>query len=228
VFQPYLQYVELELTGAKIQTHRTRIPRSIQTLGSGKDLEGKLQTTFQLIASSSELSSKKLDEEIEELRKSFTPSLGRQQRVILKSVRPIFDQRIETFRKRLENHKAALAAELQKELDRSRQEVVEYYFPLAKANPPDALLGQLLTQAPTEDDIRDWLNGELSRAFPSAKELIEGMQLDVRFKDVTFETLNRPDFLKSLKSAYPRIDWDKPYNEFQAMGEREKQTGKTA
>ena len=222
VFQPYLQYVELEMTGAKIQSHRTRIPRRIQTLGSGKDLEGKLRTTFQFIGSTSELSSAKLDEEIEELRKHFTPSLGKQQRVILKSVRATFDARIEAFREKLKEHKEAVKADLQKELDRSRKEVVDYYFPLAKANPPDALLGQLLTQSPTEADIREWLNDGLNREFPSADELIEEMQLDVRFKDVTFETLNQPDFLKSLKAAYPRINWDKPYGEFQAMGEREK------
>ena len=48
------------------------------------------------------------------------------------------------------------------------------------------------------------------------------MQLDVRFKDVTFETINRPDFLKSLKAAYPHTNWEKAYEEFQAMGEREK------
>jgi hypothetical protein len=227
VFQPYLQYVELELTGAKIQSHRTRIPRSIQTLGSGKDLEGKLRTTFQLIGSTSELSSAKLDEEIEELRKHFTPSLGKQQRVILKSARATFDKRIEAFRKKLEEHKAAVKADLQKELDRSRKEVVDYYFPLARANPPDALLGQLLTQSPTDDDIRKWLDDELNKTFPTAEELIKDMQLDLRFKDVTFETLNQPDFLQSLKTAYPRIDWEKPYGEFQAMGEREKQTGKT-
>jgi hypothetical protein len=118
-------------------------------------------------------------------------------------------------------------ADLQKELDRSRKEVVDYYFPLARANPPDALLGQLLTQSPTDDDIRKWLDDELNKTFPTAEELIKDMRLDLRLKDVTFETLNQPDFLQSLKTAYPRVDWEKPYGEFQAMGEREKQAGKT-
>jgi hypothetical protein len=46
------------------------------------------------------------------------------------------------------------------------------------------------------------------------------MKLDERFKDVTFETLNRDDFLESVKAAFPRIDWDKAYDEFRAAGER--------
>ena len=73
---------EIELSGAKIQSHRSQIPPSIQKLGTGKDLEGKLRTTFHLIGKSSELSSERLDEEIEVLRKNFTRSIGKQERVI--------------------------------------------------------------------------------------------------------------------------------------------------
>ncbi len=43
VFEPYLQYVELTLSGAAIQRHRVRIPQPIQQLGSSKDLEGRLR-----------------------------------------------------------------------------------------------------------------------------------------------------------------------------------------
>jgi hypothetical protein len=35
------------------------------------------------------------------------------------------------------------------------------------------------------------------------------MQLDVRNKDVTFETLNKQDFLELVKAAFPRIDQEK-------------------
>ncbi len=65
-----------------------------------------------------------------------------------------------------------------------------------------------------------WLDGELDRVFPKAEALIQKMQLDVRYKDVTFETLNREDFLDAIKDAFPRIDWDKAYKEFRAAGEK--------
>jgi hypothetical protein len=47
------------------------------------------------------------------------------------------------------------------------------------------------------------------------------MQLDVRYKDVTFETLNREDFLDAIKEVFPHVDWDKAYKEFRAAGEQE-------
>jgi len=46
VFNAYLQYVELKLTGAAIQRHRLAIPPNILKLGGSKDLEGRLRTTF--------------------------------------------------------------------------------------------------------------------------------------------------------------------------------------
>jgi len=49
VFEPYLQYVELSLTGAAIQRQRLAIPPKIQKLGSNQTLEGRLRTTFELI-----------------------------------------------------------------------------------------------------------------------------------------------------------------------------------
>lgn len=60
VFNAYLQYVELKLSGAAIQRHRLTIPSSIQKLGGSKDLDGRLRTTFDLIEKGSKFSSKSL------------------------------------------------------------------------------------------------------------------------------------------------------------------------
>jgi hypothetical protein len=87
--------------------------------------------------------------------------------------------------------------------------VVAYYLPLAEEQPPNALLGQSLHGKPTEEEIRRWLSRELQKVIPAAGELLGKMALEERYKDVTFETLNRPDFLESLERAYEDIDWRK-------------------
>ena len=138
---------------------------------------------------------------------------------MLKSAKPHLEKRLETFRISLEAHQKKVAEELQGQLDQSRKQIIDYYLPRVIENPPDAMLGQLLREKPTEDDGRNWLDAELDGVFPRAVWLIHNMQLDVRYKDVTFETLNRPDFLKSIKDAFPRVDWDKAYEEFRAAGE---------
>jgi len=65
------------------------------------------------------------------------------------------------------------------------------------------------------------LEAELEREFPKADTLIDKMQLNVRYKDMTFETLNQDDFLEAVKAAFPGIDWGKAYKEFRAAGEKE-------
>ncbi len=222
VFNAYLQYVELKLSGAAIQRHRLAIPPNILKLGGSKDLEGRLRTTFDLIEKGGKLSSKKLEDELNEIRKNFTPSLGKDHgRVVLKSAKPHLEKRLANFKANLEAHQKTVADELQGQLDASRQQIIDYYLQRVIDNPPDAMLGQLLHEKPTDEDARLWLDAELDRVFPEADALIQKMQLDVRYKDVTFETLNRKDFLESVKAAFPRVDWDKAYAEFRAAGEAE-------
>lgn len=229
VFEPYLQYVELSLTGAAIQRHRIRIPRSIQHLGSSADLEGRLQTTFDLIKKSDDLSSKSLETDLNDLRKNLTASLGKDQgRVVLKNAKPLLLQRIENLREKLAKHQLKISADLQAYLDNTRNQVVDYYLPIARKTPPDALIGQSLLGKPTDDDSRYWLEEELNKVFPTADELVGNMMLEVRFKDVTFESLNHPDFFKAVKEAYPRVNWQKAYNDFKAAGEAKSPASKSS
>lgn len=227
VFEPYLQYVELSLSGAAIQRHRMAIPLSIQKLGGSKDLESRLRTTFELIEKGSKLSSKPLEDALNEIRKNFTPSLGKDHgRVVLKAAKPHLVERLTEFRTKLEAHQKAVEADLQKHLDTSREQIVAYYQARVIEAKPDALLGQSLNGEISEVAAKKWLNGELDKVFPSAESLIQEMKLDERYKDVTFETLNRNDFLESVKDAFPNVDWDKAYSEFKAAGQSESEAPK--
>ena len=220
VFEPYLQYVELSLTGAAMQRHRVRIPEQLQNLGTSKDLEGKLKTTFDLIEKGSSLSSRGLEEELNAMRKNFTPSLGKDHgRVVLKSAKPHLTKRIAELRSKLEAHQKRVEFELQAKLDESKQQIVDYFAPLVQANPPDAVLGGLINPRFDDAAIRSWIEEVLSKVFPSAEALINKMVLEERYMDVTFETLNRPDFLESVQQAFPHINWHRAYNEFKAAGE---------
>ncbi|MBP9058790.1 MAG: hypothetical protein KBF98_00580 [Rhodoferax sp.] len=220
VFEPYLQYVELSLTGAAIQRHRLAIPASIQKLGGSKDLENRLRTTFELIEKGSKLSSKPLEDALNVIRKNFTPSLGKDHgRVVLKAAKPHLLERLTEFRVALDTHQKSVADGLQKHLDTSREQIIDYYKVRVIEARPDVLLGQSLNGEISEDAAKRWLNWELDRVFPKAADLIQGMKLDERYKDVTFETLNRDDFLDSVKDAFPTVDWDKAYEEFRAAGE---------
>ena len=223
VFEPYLQYVDLRLTGAAIQRHRVAIPKIIQNLGGDAGVQTRLKTTFDLIERESELSSKPLEDELNEIKKNFTPSLGKDHgRVLLKAQKTLLEKRLAEFQNKLKKFQEGVQANLQKHLDGSREEIVEYYLPRVLESPPDAFSGQLLTDKPTQDDARKWLRRQLNDVFPTAEELIRKMELHKTYKDVTFETLNREDFLPLIQEAFPDVNWEKAYEEFRAAGEKPK------
>jgi hypothetical protein len=223
VFEPYLQYVDLRLTGAAIQHHRVAIPKSIQKLGGNAGVQTRLKTTFDLIERESELSSKPLEDELNEIKRNFTPSLGKDHgRVLLKTQKTLLEKRLAELQSKLKKFQEGVQANLQKHLDGSREEIVEYYPPRVLESPPDAFSGQLLTDTPTTDDARKWLRRQLDAVFPTAEELIRKMELHKTYKDVTFETLNREDFLPLIQEAFPGVNWEKAYEEFRAAGEKPK------
>ena len=144
----------------------------------------------------------------------------------MKAAKPYLVARLTEFRTKLEAHQKAVEADLQMHLDTSREQIVAYYKARVIEAKPDALLGQSLNGEISVVAAKKWLNGELDKVFLSAESLIQEMKLDERYKDVMFETLNREDFLDSVKVSFPRVDWDKTYSEFKAAWQRESEEPK--
>jgi hypothetical protein len=95
VYNAYLQYVDLKLSGAAIQRNRVEIPKSIQRLGADSEIKARLKTTFDLIEKDGELSSKKLEAELYRIRDDFTPSLGKKHgRAVLIKTKTLFEKKV--------------------------------------------------------------------------------------------------------------------------------------
>jgi hypothetical protein len=190
-------------------------------VGFPDPLSGTLKTTFDLIERESALSSKPIEDELNDIRKNFTPSLGKDHgRVLLKAQKPLFEKRLAELGTKLASFQAEVKEKLQEHLDSSREEIIKYYLPRVIEQPPDAFAGQLLTEKPTDEDGRKWLGLQLDGVFPKAEDLLKRMELEHTYKDVTFETLNRPDFLPLIQDAFPAVNWEKAYEEFRAAGEK--------
>ena len=219
VFQPHFQYVELSLTGAAIQRHKLKIPKVIQDIGADNELDGRLNTTFDLIDKGASVSSSVLDKDLRDIRDKLTKSLGKKHgRIIRKVALPRLEKRLSELRVKIEDHQESIKDNLDEVLESSKTLVVDYYLPLVSKNPPDDLYG--IFGEPDAEDIRSWLNAQLSKEFPTADDFLNKIQLDVHYKDVTFTTLNQANFLDQIKAAYPDVNWDKTYYEYKAAGEQ--------
>ncbi len=227
VFEPYIQYVEISLRGCAIQRHRIEVPKTIQGLDAGSEMSARLRTTFELIERNNEVSSRPLEENLKKIRDDFTRPLGKPWgRVLLRASRPLFDERIAAFKARLDEHRQSVVQSLEKNLELSRKQLVDYFLPMAQQAPPDSLLGQV-SGRPTKEQVSEWLDAELLRVFPEPSDLVSDMTLDVQFRDVTYETLKEEGFGEKLRAAYPHVDWDKPFTEFDAARAREDHAPKT-
>lgn len=220
VYSAYLQYVEVSMTGAAIQRLKIAMSEVLQSIGkTDKELEGRFKTSFELIESSNELSSKELEAQLKKIREDFTKPLGRPHgRVMLKSNKELFNQKIEDLKLSLSLHAKSVGENLQASIDKSITDIAEYYLPLVLKNPPDKMRGDL-GMFDDENQVLRWLKKQLEKVFPSAEKMLSKMEISVNFKDVTFENLNHEEFLIKIRAAFPHVNWDKAHEEFLAAAE---------
>lgn len=222
VFLPYIQYVELNLTGCSINRHTVRIPKEMVSLATDRTLQERLRTTFSLISADSKLSDKPLQDELEQIRKTYTRTLGKPWgRMMLKSSRTELDRRIGELRDKVEEFGERVKALLAEEIDRSVEQLVEVFHPVVVRNPPESLRAGILDLKPTSEQATRWLTRVLRKAFPSPDQITREMRLECIYKDVTYESLNHEGLQEALETVYPDVEWNKPFREFNAAREQE-------
>ena len=224
VFTPYIQYIDVHLRGCAITRRRVQIPKSIVNLGGRVDVAERLRTTFDLIEKDSAVSSAGIEQDVRDLLKTFTKSLGESWgRVLLRAKLPEVEKRIAAIREHITSHQERVRQRLAGELAKSQKAVVRYYRPFVKRRPPEELKAQV--SEVTTEVAGKWLAAELAKAFPPAEELIADMRFDVQFHDFTYKTLTDREFGTKLREAFPFVDWDKPFSEFTAAGEATQPNG---
>ena len=106
-----------------------------------------------------------------------------------------------------------------KEIDNSRKQLVESFLPALVKKPPKDLEFELVyggTDKPIKEQVRDWINDQLDKCFPAVDSLLRDMEVRLVIKSVTYEMLKEPKFQKLVRDAYPKMDWNKPFEEFSA------------
>jgi len=89
---------------------------------------------------------------------------------------------------------------LQAAIDRRLKALETALLPGVKASPPS----RWNTRGRGFDPVKR-LHNELSALAGTAKEVLEDAKVEVRYKGVTFETLNDPAFIAVVKNALPAL-----------------------
>jgi hypothetical protein len=225
VFNSYLQFVELRLSGTQIQRNTVKLPPNILLSVNDKDTQDRINAAFKLIEKSSEVSGEEIKSKVDNLRKSFLRRAGEYGSLILRKKRKKFDEAIIQLEKDVNIFKETVKEKLDLELEKSKQSLAEALVSNIVENPPLDLLAMLTTDKPSKEIALRYLLDELTKAFPTSESLIKDMELKHIIKDVTYATLNEEKFQELIQRAFPYTDFDKPFEEFDAARERARKKG---
>lgn len=218
VFNAFVEFVELELLGTQITRQRVQLPPELLLAVSDQATRERLTTSFRLVDPEATIGkgAVALRKKIDALRKTQNlHALKDFGTVSLRSNRKRLEAAVEALRAEVQAFANSVRERLGKEIEHSRQQLVRSLVPALKAKPPDALQSGVVGK-PTPDQIKRWVEVQLDRTFPDVESLVRDMRLVMSIKAVTYETLNDPNFQAAVRSAYPLVDFDKPFREFSA------------
>ena len=220
VYHSYIQFVELKLNGCNIERHTISIPVKLLNLVKNSKDKERLKASYRLLGENSKITGKKMDEKVSALRKKYIKSLGaRYGNVILMQKKEEFLKEVDLLKKDLEKFKKQIEKKLETEFKNCRKELINILTPGIMKNPPDDLVGFIITKKPTTAQAKEYIEDELNSVMPDINTFINDMNLQCDFKDVTYEMLKDEQFFEALKKAYKYVNFPNLFEEYQAAKE---------
>jgi hypothetical protein len=198
------------------------------TVVRDKETRERLTTAFKLVSEGSNLNGEKVRQAANQIRKRFVRTNSAYGGVMLKAKRADLESEIEKLRALLEEHKQLVRQRFAKEVNKSVEELVQAFWRAVQKSPPNDLMAQIATQKPTAGEAKTYLTEKLKLVFPDVEKLCERMKVVFVTKDVTWETLNSPNFVDWLAKQFPvNSELKKPFEEYQAARARLDMKAKT-
>ena len=221
VFNSLVDFVEIEMTGTQLANQKVSLPPKLLLSVADDATRRRLTTSFSLISPQAKISdkSKELRQVLDAIRKKYTRSITPYGVVALRTDREPLKRAIERVATQVKAYSEEIKKELGKEIEKSRKQLVESFLPALVKKPPKDLEFELvygITDKPTKEQVRDWINDQLDKCFPAVESLLREMEVRLVIKSVTFEMLKEANFQKLVRDAYPGMDWNKPFEEFSA------------
>jgi hypothetical protein len=147
----------------------------------------------------------RLGQEKQQILKEFVITIPNHGAFILRNQKQRFVERIERFKAVVEAFKNAVDAQIEAELKKSKDRLIEYLVPKVCENPPSFWLSTMLTAGKlTQEDAKERLDACLSDEF-STVDKVFAPEVKVTYKEVTYETIKNKDFLAAAQEAFKKV-----------------------
>jgi hypothetical protein len=202
VFNARFQFVEFELSGLLVSRMTAPIPPDLLGLAGDEETQKLLHSTFKLVRDDSKISGAQIFERKRTISGKYLFSLKGYGTVCLRANKEAFLTEVEALKKEITQFQKRIEQQLQSEMDHNRGRLVKALLPAVYENPPQRWI-KFLGPRPKKSVLREHLVRELEESFGSAQDLIKEMNATVIFKDVTYESLNDPNFIGVARKAIP-------------------------
>lgn len=205
VFNSLIEFVEFELSGTMLERHKASLPAELMGMADDKTTRDLIDAQFRLIDKDSKISGSKLQETKQKIMDDFLTTLPKYGQVILRTKKPEFEARIETFKKEVEQFASEVRQALAAEMEANRKRIIEVLLPSVRRSAPAEWRKQ--SSGPLSDDqLRRLLDRALAKEFGGAEKHIRAMRVRVVFKGVTFESLTDQEFIKVARDRLSALD----------------------
>lgn len=195
-----IEFVELEFKGLRLATKKIPIPKELTTLGMEDDVKEILSSSAKLFSGEHEFSKdlKNIEAKRNKLREDYLISLGEYGLIIQKHMKKEFNEALENINKETDEIKEKISKTLSQELEKTKQSLINYYFPIVKENPPSHI--RKVNKIVNDESVRSFLEIIFEKNLPSIEKLVGEIQLQYRYKGLTMELMKDEKFIKALKS----------------------------
>lgn len=213
VFNSLIEFVEFELLGTHLDRRTVAIPKHLSGITDPRTRE-QLRQSFTILPPNHRLSGEHLQHDKKLITKKYLRPLKDFGSVLLRTEKVAFLEDVDRLRSSVAEFGCRVKGELEGEMDRQRVSLAHALLPLVKRQPPKEWCRSDGTTVDAAT-LEKFLFEDLQRAFGTAADLVNEMQVRVVIKGVTWDMLNDEDFLAAVRDALP--EYKTIHDEFDAV-----------
>lgn len=206
VYQAYYQFVEIELSNCSLGSFTIPISEQLLAIVDDHDVRRRLTAKYKLVEPDSKIKRDLagIRDAVNDLRKEFTTIINEKiGRVIAKEKKQDFLRQVGEIRSFITEITGEIETDLKTEIAGNCQKLAKVLLPIVIENEPKYIRNRLLGDFSNEQKIIDVIVGTIMPTDTVIRNLVEGMKLEVTFKDITYEMLNDEEFVAKIKEMNP-------------------------
>lgn len=220
VYKAKFQYVDLKFSGANLHIKRVRLPYDALPF-KDENLKRSIEANLRLFTDLPEKDILKkffiLKEKVHGVREEYLDHIKFSDKNIIKrEIKCEFEDKIKDFQKEIDDTRNSILNDLQAEIQKSRENIENNLYDFLSINTPEELSrysGEVLKY-----EIKSLVSFILTKInFPNAMGLLSGLKLEYFYYDITWEDLNRKEFVKELQEKKLITNKEKAYFDSLAM-----------